>query len=631
MTGFLVNHATYAKQLLILAGYAGHIALWAALTWAAYFAGRLVTRYIFRQESVYWEIELAVGFVAFGLTTLALGAAHLLYPWVVRGIVLALLALSAPLAWRRGREAGSFLREKAAGVSNGTWVLVVFLTPLVGSMLLQSMLPPFEWDSLVYHLYIPKVYAETHHLVYLPRLAYSSMPLGGEMIFTWGYLWDGLAGAAAMAPIINGLMAVITWRIARRYLDNFWATAAAAFLVVTPLYSIYFGSAYVDMLVGAFALMAFALYLRGLKGAGDAALAGFFLGAAMGVKYTGVYGAIALTPIMAWDVIRRRLPFRRVALVLVVAFVVVAPWLLKAYIERGNPVFPAMYDVFGGRDLSPETAEYLVKWQASIGMGREFADYLQLPYRLSVEAAGGYERFDGVILPFSFVCLLLAVAFFRRGKLIVYTVLYVAAWSLIASQQLRFISAAMGTFAIISAGVFAHAAGAFKRRWVRNAVTVLLVGGPIIFNYAIIAKTTYYVTAYGVETLVPAEPEVFLERLANPYPVDRYINENLPEDAVILMIFENHLLYLEREAIYDSFFEASGTLTAVSELENPAAVADYVESLGATYILTGRFGAPAFWKYYEPATRNLWITYLDGYTTVIFNTVDFELRVINPR
>lgn len=630
VAAFFYYHQNRLDILTVIANEVVHVFLFFALAWAAYFVGRLVYRSVFRQRQPYWEIQLALGFIIFGLAAFALAAVHLLYPWVVRGIVLVILGLSAPLFWRYVNEFGDFLKDRLSSLTLGPLVVAAAIAPLVAAALVRVGLPPFEWDSLVYHIYVPKIYAAAHGFVYLPRLAYSSMPLGPEMMFTWAYVWDGVGCAAAVAPLINFLMVVATWRLARRYVDNLWATAAAAFLFITPSFLVYFSSAYVDMILGAFALMSFFIYLRGFRSYGDAALAGVLLGAALGVKYTGVYALIGLAPILITDLFRRRASLRHVAVFLTVAFFTVLPWLGKAFVERGNPVFPSLYNIFGGRDLSPVAAEKVLVWQRSIGMGRDPIDYVLLPYRVSFQADSGYEKFDGFLLPFSLVGVLLSLIWFRRWRLIAYTAFYFVAWAFLASQQLRFLSAAFATSTILTVGVFAHITASFRSS-VRSALTFILVGSGIAFGYAVTAFGVCYYVPDALKYLMSRDVDSYLLRTVPVYPANKFVNENLPEDAVILMIFNDHLLYLERKAIYDSFFEASETLIHIATLNTPSEVADYVDELGATHIFTGQFATSYFWSHYDPATRVLWQAYLNGYTDVIYDDGEIEIRVIKNR
>jgi hypothetical protein len=614
--------------LVALLEHGAHFLLFAALAWAAYFVGRLASRYVFRQDTFYWEIELALGFVAFGLAAYALAATHLLYPWVVRGVVLVVLALSAPTLWRYFREAPAFARRKWEGATPGVIAVVAVSAAFALMLLARVALPPVDWDVLVYHLYLPKLFVGDHGFVYLPRLVYASMPMGAEMAFTWAYAWGGLRAAAAVAPLINILMVVATWRLARRYLEPLWSAVAAALLLFTPSFATAFNSSYVDFFLGAFVVMALVVYLKGFRSWGDAALAGVLLGAALSVKYTGAYALAAFIPIIVVDVIRKKLPWRYAALFLAAAFVIFVPWPIKAFVERGNPVFPALYGVFGGRDLSPEAAAGIIPALQSIGMGRGVVDYLLLPYRVSVLGGSGYGRFSGSLWPFSFLAVPLALVWFRRWRLLAFTVIYFAAWAFM-SQQLRFLSATYATLAVLSAGVFAAAADAFAGR--ARTVSRIAFVGLLLFLGFLLNVPNMQMGLDSLRCYGKGGPETYLSEKVPAYAADEFANNELPEDAVLLLFFDNCLLYLDRPAVYDSFLDASATVYDIEKLKNPAEVASYVEGLGVTHIMTYRVGAGFFWNYYERSTRRLWEAYLSQYTAVIYDDGYYEIRAVKKR
>jgi len=622
---FVRNHPDYAAILQGFGAQLGHLVLFAALAWAAYAVGRIFSRLVLRRET-WWEVDTAVGLFLFGMLAFALAALHLLYPWVIRVVVLAAVAASAPLAARYLREGGGWLRARLAASDPATVVLGALVAPFVFMLWAQAAAPPTYADALVYHLYLPKYYAARHGFEYLPRMAYASMPLGAEMTFTWAYLWDGLGVAAAVAPLFNSLAAVATWRLARRYVDGFWALFAAAVLLFTPTFSAFFAAAYVDFVVAAFALMALNVYLDGLKRTGDAVLTGILLGAAVGVKYTGAYGALALVPLLAADLARRRVAPGKVVLVVAVALLAFAPWLAKAWVERGNPVFPSLYGVFGARDMSADVAAAMERWQRGIGMGRGVLDYLMLPYRVSMDAGAGYAKFDGAMWPFAMLTLGLALVWFRRWRIWVYTFGYFVGWAFLASQQLRFLSAAFGCLAVVTAGVFAGAADAVRGRgktWARAA----LVGVVLVAGYGLNVNVVGD-AGQALEYLAAYNPTEYLRLLVGVYRADEFINKSLPGNARVLMIFENRLLYLDRPAVYDSFFEASETLLAVQRMQSPDEVAAYVHGLRATHLLTSRYQLNYFWHYYEPATRQLWNLYLAEYTRVLYDDGQFEIRAV---
>ena len=625
---FFCYQTGHRDGLVSFLTHGAHLVLFAALAWSAYFVGRVTSRYVLRQTSTYWEIDAALGFVVFGAVAFVLAATHLLYPWLVRSAVLLVVALSAPLWWRYVREAPAFARRKWGGAAPGVIAVAVASVPFALVLLIRTGLPPVEWDVLVYHLYIPKVFAEAHSFVYLPRLVYASMPLGAEMMFTWAYAWDGLRAAGAVAPLFNILMVIATWRLARRYLDDLWAAVAAALLLFTPSFATAVGSSYVDFVVGAFVVMALVVYLNGFRRYADAALAGVLLGAALAVKYTAAYALVAFLPIIGVDVIKRKLPLRYAAAFLITAFAVFAPWLVKAFVERGNPVFPALYDVFGGRDLSPEAAAGILPALRRIGMGRGVVDYLLLPYRVSVLGGSGYGRFAGSLWPFSFLVIPFALVWFRRWRLLTFTVLYFAAWAFM-SQQLRFLSATYATLAALTAGVFAAVADAFAGS--ARAVSRFAVVGLLLTLGYLLNAPNILAGLGGLRYYEKGGADVYVREKAPCYEADEFVNDELPEDAVVLMLFDNCLLYLERPAAYDSFLDASATVYDVQKLKNPAEVAAYVEGLDATHIMTYRVGAAFFWNYYERSTRRLWEAYLAQYTTPIYDDGYYEIRAIEGR
>ncbi len=628
VVAFFYYQEGHRDGLVELASHGASFLLFASLAWSAYFVGRTVSRRVFRQSDTYWEVDVALGFAVFGAAAFLLAATQLLYPWLVRVAVLLLIALSAPLWWRCVRDAPAFMRRRWSDASAGVVAVAAISVPFALAILVRAGLPPVEWDVLVYHLYLPKAFSETHGFVYLPRLVYSSMPLGAEMMFTWAYMWNGMGAAVAVAPLLNMLLVAATWRLARRYIDDIWAAAAAALLLFTPTFAAAAGSSYVDFVVGAFAVMALVVYLKGFRRYADAALAGVLLGSALAIKYTGAYAVIAFLPIILADVVKRKLPLRYAAAFLVVAFAVFSPWLIKALVERGNPVFPALYGVFGGRDLSPEAAAGILPALRRIGMGRGVADYLLLPYRVSVLCGSGYGGFAGSTWPFTFLVVPFSLIWFRRWRLLAFTVVYFAAWAYV-SQQLRFLSATYATFAVLSAGVFAAAADAFGGR-ARAVSRFALIGLVFTLGYALNAPTILA----GLSSLRYYEKggaEAYRREHATCAKADEFVNEQLPEDAVVLMIFDNRLLYLKRPAVYDSFMDASATIYDIQELKNPAEVAAYVDGLGVTHVMTYRVGAAFFWNYYERPTRHLWEAYLERHTTAVYDDGYYEIRALERR
>lgn len=623
MTAAFVAGRGYGEDVVYYGSAFGRIILFAAVGWAAYFAGRLICRLGFRWRDPWWEVELGIGYAAFGMTALFLGACHILYPWVIRGITLAVLVISAPTLARLLEEGGNRLRQSWRGISLSTALVALGACTLILVFSVRAFLPPHDWDVLVYHLYIPKAYLAAHSLVYMPYLVYASMPLGAEMMFTWGYGWEGLGSANGVAVLLNCLLLVATWRLARRYLDGFWSLAGVIFLVATPSFAYHFPTANVDLILAFFAISALNLYLRGWERPRDAALTGVLVGAAMGVKYVGLYVLIAVAALFAFDIFRKRWKIAHGIAFFIAAAVVVAPWLLKGFIERGNPVFPALYGVFGGRDLAPAIAAGFARWQSSIGMGREPLDYLLLPYRIAVEAGPGYACFDGQLLPWITLTAALAIAFFRKSRVLIFTAVYFLCWAFIGSQQLRFLAVCFAPLAVLSAGVFAAATdwtSGWKRIWLRIFLWMVIGLGVVVVDLP-----TIRYCLEGIIYIGPKRSEAALMHYAPCYQFHKYINATVPRGARVLMLFDNHLLYNEADAVYDSFFEASSVIMPTENFNTTKELADYINKLGIRYIFLSSGGARYFWGNYDGTTRLLWERYMEDYTLVVADAGDYQL------
>lgn len=622
---FHFKHPSFNTFLKNVAIESFYFILFGVLVWNGYWLGRTVTRAL-TVTGTYWEVSVAVGLLIFGFGAFLLCAIKLFYPWVVRAICLAVVASSLPFAIGRLRALGRWnVRELVPGEISV--VLLSFaILPFLMMCWVRAAPPPSYWDALVYHLYLPKLFLTRHGFVYLPRMVYASMPLGGQMMFAWAYAWGGLGSAAAVTPLFCTLALVATWRLAKFFMPSFWAVLAAAVLLLTPAFATFFPAASVDFILAGFSLMALNTYFTTWRKTGGVVLTGVLIGGALGVKYTAVNALLGFAAVFVFDLISRRAKVKELVLCLGVAFSLFIPWAVKAYCERGNPFFPSLYSVFGGRDLPRDVVAAMLEWQRDIGMGRSLVDYLLLPYRVSVEAGPGYQRFDGIMLPFVIPLAVLAVVWFRRWRLILFTAVYFAGWAVLASQQLRFLSAAFGTLAVLAAGTLAAGGEAFGevgRRVSRGVFAFLIVAAGYVLNWGLLGDA-----AFALKYVITRDKDGYLSTYVGVYPVNKFINKNLPADARILMIFENHLLYLEREAVYDSCYEASETLLAVQRLNTEAEVARYVEGLGVSHILTSRWQFEYFWHYYDPATRALWERYLARYTVPIYDDGSYELREI---
>jgi hypothetical protein len=256
--------------------------------------------------------------------------------------------------------------------------------PFVLVILLGGMLPPVEFDVREYHLQAPKEFfqQEQGRIDFLPHNLYGNMALGTEMLSLLGMViardwWLGaLVGKtviAAFAPL--GALALLA--AGRRFLSPTAGIVAALVYISTPWIVQVSTTGYVE---GAFAcylllaLYAVLLWQRGPRssdpgeapGRGGSGLsrlivAGYLAGGAVSAKYPGVL--FVVLPLTAWILaVQLRTQWRKawqpLAVFCLAVVVGCGLWFGKNWVLTGNPTYPLMYNLFGGKTWTAEKNQY---------------------------------------------------------------------------------------------------------------------------------------------------------------------------------------------------------------------------------------------------------------------------------
>jgi len=107
----------------------------------------------------------------------------------------------------------------------GRWVsFFVWLTLALG--LLRALAPPVMWDALVYHLTLPKLYAQSHGLRLDADILFSGMPQITEMLYTAATLLRGPITAQTLGWVF-GFVLALGWRLTP---PHCWASEPASCL-----------------------------------------------------------------------------------------------------------------------------------------------------------------------------------------------------------------------------------------------------------------------------------------------------------------------------------------------------------------------------------------------------------------
>lgn len=521
----------------------------------------------------------------------ALAAAGLLDGW---GLALAAAppALLA-LRWRR-----IFRRPEPAWPGAAELAFGVLLAAVLGLTFCLAVSPTVSWDADVYHLTLPRLYLEHGGFRPVPMSVYSDWPLGTELLYAAAMIAGDYMLAKAFHFGFGLLVLYALWTTVAAERSRAVAGLAAALFLANEVVSFQLQRAYVDLAYAFFFLCGFVFLHRALEEDDDGGDGGPFLllsgiacGLAAGAKVSGIVAAgvlgVAWLPRLARAARRGRLgaalrPFlARFALPAVLLWI---PWLAKAAVYTGNPVYPFLYRWLGGPDWSVELGARFHAWQASIGMGRGALDYLLLPVRVILSGGRGYDLFDGALAPWWIVLLPLAVVLGRREALVRRALavagLFFAFWA-VSSQQMRFLIPALPLAAIAGAcGVGKLFELLPRTSWRRGAGAA--------------GAAAFLVTAYAGTASAGWRTLIAFHRLQGDLAATvvperhRFINENLPAGAKLVFLNTNLGFFCRREYLADSFFEAS----QIADWLGGAASADEVRrrlaERGVTHLLLDR-------------------------------------------
>lgn len=451
------------------------------------------------------------------------------------------------------------------------WVAGVFAL----FILLGGMLPPNEFDVREYHLQAPKEFFAAGRISFLPHNLYGNMALGAEMHALLGMVllgdwWTGALVGKTMIAMFAPLTALGLLAAGRRFYAPSAGVIAAIVYLSTPWIMNLSAYGFIDGVLGMYLFAAtYALLIwRGADRRAGAwlLLSGYLAGGAVACKYTALlFVAAPLGGWLLWRVFVGRQrecgkPGSGLAPLLFAAAALAGCglWLAKNWVLAGNPTYPLLYGLFGGRTWTPEKS---AMWNA-----------VHQPHVFTVRALGqdlwrvavGSDWLSPLVVP------LAALALLGREKrrltlgLAAYFVFIIGAWWTLALRTDRYWTPGLPILALLAGGGAIWCRG---KAW-QYPLRGLMAAGCLV-NFVILTAAP---CAYNPFFAPLAELRTAPDRV-NPW--HRYLNENA--GGAVLMVGEAQVFDLEVPVIYntwldDSIFERivrdprSGGLRPASEI-----------------------------------------------------------------
>ncbi|MBS1717216.1 MAG: glycosyltransferase family 39 protein [Armatimonadetes bacterium] len=318
-----------------------------------------------------WGVGGLVGLGLVGLMVLPIGlipGGLKIVPalaWLPALYGLFLLSKEVPAYFKRKYS----IEEKCLGATLLVSVLVALVMVLTPSNTL-------DWDTLAYHLAVPKLWLTAGQIQYIPYIHHSNFPQTIDHLSLLGLAWGGESGAKAFQAVFFSLGLLSLFGLARANYGKAAAPWAALCLIAIPVALWESGTAYIDVGNGLYAGlgMYFAARFIAKKDPKNLVLCGILLGLAAGSKYTGLQtiGTTALVLFAAGAFAGKAASgFRSAATVGVIALALCAPWYIKNVAFTGNPVYPFFYSKIGGKNWSDFNSKIYTEEQQTFGVARK--------------------------------------------------------------------------------------------------------------------------------------------------------------------------------------------------------------------------------------------------------------------
>ena len=236
------------------------LAVAAAILFAAASTGHQVCRRlgVLREgegERLVWATGVGLGVVAFGV--LALGLVGWLAPWAIAVWLALLTVVSLPDALAVGRTL-----RRAEDLPRPGRALRIYLIGMFLVTALLALAPPLDWDSLFYHLTLPKLYLAQGRIAPVTDVPHQYFPGLVEMLYLGAMALKGDVAAKLLHLAFLPLSAGMVYLVARRHFCERCGWRAVAVYASMPMVFLLGSWAYNDLALATYQLAALYAFLN---------------------------------------------------------------------------------------------------------------------------------------------------------------------------------------------------------------------------------------------------------------------------------------------------------------------------------------------------------------------------------
>ena len=488
---------------------------------------------------------------------------------------------------------------------------VLLLTSLIISIVILSSVPPVSKDALTHHLVVPKLYLKHEGIYEIPFMRFSYYPMNLDLL----YLIPLYFGKDIIPKFIHfGFGLLTAWLVfdyLRRRVNLAYALFGVLFFLSIPIIVKLSITVYVDLGLIFFSTASLLLLLKWNESGYRLrflTLSAISCGLAMGTKYNGLVIVFLLTLFIPFIRSRYDKGERQGLLkttghgltFLFIALLIFSPWMIRNYIWVNNPIYPLYDHWFNPQNAGSQSSLSLFSIRSYI-YNESWWEIALLPVRIFFQGQDGNPQyFDGKLNPF--LLLLPFLAFYRiqsdshtikteKKILLSFAVLFFAFAFFSSGLRVRYISPIIPPLVILFVFGIKNLSDTVSKfnstihRKIGRAIIFLIILFSLIPNARYVFSQYKYVRPYDYFNGTLTRDE-YIEKFRREYPVMRYINENLPQDARVLFFYlGNRGYYCDRDYVFDMQKGVSTFWEIVKKSNSPEEVLTELKNKHITHLL----------------------------------------------
>ena len=463
--------------------------------------------------------------------------------------------------------------------------LFVFVIMFLIAECLINLTPPITRDSIIHHLAIPKLWLKHGGFYETPWADFSYYPMYINLLYLIPLYFKNYTIPAFIHMAFGiGTGWLIYLYLKKRFNRN-WGLLGFFIFFSTPIVIWLSTSAYIDLGAAFFSTASIISFIKwrdtGYNSLKWLFISSFCMGIAIGSKYNILVAWFIVNlmtmVIYVQDTNKQMVALKYGAIFFSISLIVASPWFIKNLVLTGDPFYPLFQGFFkilqSEGPIKEIAAQEIVKnYNGQVGFfkmrsllyGENFLETLAIPIRMFFQGEdNSYQYFQGRLNPI--LIIFLPFAFLKRnyGKdkllFIIFSVFFIFIAFFLTEKQVRYLLPVIPFLTILSVTGIKNIYDAFM---INDSLSYKITKCVLYFSLLMLLIPNFIYLREHFNKIRPLpfiinreSRDEFLTRHLMDYEAVKFVNTNLPQDAVVYTIYLGRRgFYLERNYRNDPSF-----------------------------------------------------------------------------